>query len=292
MFETLNMFVERLERNKSPRTVKSYEASCRKFIEWVKEKGFNNFNELTQDDYLDYIRELKANSKPATVRTKMIAVNNFVEFMEIKGIIDSKPFFNYKDMEDYLPVVHKKEISTLTSKQIQEMLDAVDGDIYKQALIRFLYDTALRVSEVVNAKWSDIDDVNGTHVLTVFGKGKGGYSKKRNVVITEQTYDYIKKLRKLNFYNEYIFASIRTLQKVTERRIEQIVSDTSRKIGLKDVTTHTFRKTSATSLLENGMPIEYVSKYLGHENITTTVNHYLDTNRSMVDNYNKYYKSF
>lgn len=97
---------------------------------------------------------------------------------------------------------------------------------------------------------------------------------------------------KLHEYNKssFVFASVRTKAMVSERRIEQIIKEVSESVGLKGITTHIFRKTSATTLLENGMPIEYVSKYLGHDNITTTINHYLDTERTLSDKFVEFYK--
>jgi integrase len=47
------------------------------------------------------------------------------------------------------------------------------------------------------------------------------------------------------------------------------------KIGV-DGSFHLFRKTSACLLLERGIKIETISKILGHRNIATTYNFYLE----------------
>jgi integrase len=55
------------------------------------------------------------------------------------------------------------------------------------------------------------------------------------------------------------------------------------KIGV-DGSFHLFRKTSACLLLERGIKIESISKILGHSNITTTYNFYLDIYEEDVAN--------
>lgn len=290
MRHQLDLFIKRLERNKSSNTVKTYTNVCGKFIEWLESNGYDSLDQ-DKDVYLDYIDFLKETNKPNSVKTKMASINSFVEFLYDKELISKLPFRSFKEIQEYLPVVQKKGIITLTKDQLNEMVAASNNDLYKISLIHFMFDTAMRVSEIVNAKWSDIERKDDVYVITVHGKGKGGFSKVRHVNITKETYELIRKLRQQNC-SEYIFASVRTMSKVTERRVEQIISDVSKKAGIENITTHTMRKTSATTLMENGMPIEYVSKYLGHESVSTTINHYVDCDREMSSKFKEYYTKF
>ena len=51
-----------------------------------------------------------------------------------------------------------------------------------------------------------------------------------------------------------------------------LVKEYSRKSEInKDISTHTFRRTRALHLLNDGVPLEKVSKYLRHKNISTTI---------------------
>jgi site-specific recombinase XerD len=52
--------------------------------------------------------------------------------------------------------------------------------------------------------------------------------------------------------------------------IEQMVRKIGKRAGVDNVHPHRFRRTSATIALRRGMPIEMVSKMLGHEQISTT----------------------
>lgn len=52
--------------------------------------------------------------------------------------------------------------------------------------------------------------------------------------------------------------------------IESIVRKIGKRAGVDRVHPHRFRRTCATMALRHGMPIELVSKMLGHESIATT----------------------
>lgn len=109
------------------------------------------------------------------------------------------------------------------------------------------------------------------------GKGKGGMSKVRYVILTKETFEVIKRMiNERPFKSEYIFASLKTKKPFTERRIDQIIKEVSKAADIDGVTTHIFRKSVTTHLLENEMPIEYVSQYLGHANLNTTTQNYAD----------------
>lgn len=57
---------------------------------------------------------------------------------------------------------------------------------------------------------------------------------------------------------------------IDKSAIERMIRKLGKKAGVENTHPHRFRRTGATFALRKGMPIEQVSKLLGHESIETT----------------------
>lgn len=294
MYRKLDEYIAYLSRNKSPNTICNYELQINKFFKWAEDRGslIEPF-EHDQDFYLDYIDYLKLNyDAPKTIHTHMTSVYGFINFLHRKGYISKMPFVDSKEMNEFLPVLQKKKVKSLSHSQLKNMLFVVQGDLVRESIIRLFYDTGFRVSELVNLKVSDIENDFGRIIVNTRGKGRGGMSKERTVRITDKTYQVVQELvRTRGFESEYVLTSPKTKKPLSPRRIDQIVKEIAYSVGIEDITTHMFRKSIATHLLENGMPIEYVSRYLGHASVATTINNYTDLDRSIHDKFDKFHAS-
>lgn len=70
--------------------------------------------------------------------------------------------------------------------------------------------------------------------------------------------------------------------------IEAMMRKIARRAGVERANPHKFRRTCATMALRRGMPIEQVSKMLGHEEISTT-QIYLDLTEEELEQAHKKY---
>lgn len=106
--------------------------------------------------------------------------------------------------------------------------------------------------------------------MHLFGKGR----KHRTSYINAKAEVTIKKyLESREDDNEYLFVSKRAPHNpLSVKTIEDIIRKIMKKYPdiHKTVTPHIFRHTTATIALQNGMPIENVSKLLGHSQVSTT----------------------
>jgi integrase/recombinase XerD len=131
-------------------------------------------------------------------------------------------------------------------------------------LLKTLFLTGARVSEFVSIK---VGDFYFDEQMILIQKGKGG--KSRYVPILPELTQELKThlgSRKTG----YVFESNRHT-KFTTRRIQQIVKEIAGRAGItKKVHPHLLRHTVATFLLEKGMPLEQIQKFLGHSKIETT----------------------
>ncbi len=131
-------------------------------------------------------------------------------------------------------------------------------------LIKTLFQTGTRVSEFVAIK---VEDFYFEELMILIEKGKGG--KSRYVPILPALAQELK-THLDNRKTSYLFESNRSLP-FSPRRIQQIVKTTAEKAGItKNVYPHLLRHTVATFLLEKGMSLEQIQKFLGHSRLETT----------------------
>jgi integrase/recombinase XerD len=139
-------------------------------------------------------------------------------------------------------------------------------------MIETMYSCGLRVSELVNLKFSDtfFDE----SFIRIVGKG----NKERLVPIGEKAINEIKyywenyrnHLAIDRKYEDIIFLNRngRTLSRVMVFTIVKQLAETA---GIhKSISPHTFRHSFATHLIEGGADLRAVQEMLGHESILTT----------------------
>lgn len=82
--------------------------------------------------------------------------------------------------------------------------------------------------------------------------------------------------------NEALFVTLRfPYNRFTINGIETRLRELGKKLGMKKVHPHKFRRTLATMAIDKGMPIEQLQKLLGHKRIDTTL-HYAMVKQSNV----------
>ena len=186
-------------------------------------------------------------------------------------------FFHWAHTEEYLakdpgrsirPIKYEtKERTALTQVEL-EYLRMACSTKREQAMLEFLYSTGCRVSELAIVKKTDIDWHNGT--VHLFGKGR----KHRTSFINAKCEVALKEyLRRRDDDNEYLFVTERKpYRQMTKCAIEKVIRQLAgRSFVDKHVTPHILRHTTATQAVNNGMPIEDVSRLLGHASVNTTM---------------------
>ncbi|MEY3199440.1 MAG: hypothetical protein RJA13_1398 [Bacteroidota bacterium] len=201
----------------------------------------------------------------------------------ISGI---KQFFGFLILEDLLkddpsellemPKIGRKLPEILTIEEIDQLIGAIDlGKLEghrNRAMIETLYSCGLRVSELVNLRFSDLYFEEG--FIRVIGKG----NKERLVPVSPSVEkeigiynDHIRRHQTIQPGNENVVFLNRRGAMLTRVMIFTIIKNLSQAIGLKKtISPHTFRHSFATHLIEGGANLRAVQDMLGHESITTT----------------------
>lgn len=163
------------------------------------------------------------------------------------------------------PRTRKGTVERLSEEEQERFIDAAYRQTGKRGLMMMvLLETGARVDEFRNIR---VEDVSFRERLVTIVSGKGG--KRREVPIREELSRAL-----LSYLHDrevgYLFESNRH-DRFSTRRIQMIVKDVAADAGLsKNVYPHLLRHTIGTRLINGGMPIEQVQKFLGHSDPKTT----------------------
>jgi integrase/recombinase XerD len=142
-------------------------------------------------------------------------------------------------------------------------------------LIKTLFQTGARVSEFVNIT---ADEVFFEEQMILIAKAKGG--KSRYVPILRQLAQELR-THLGHRATGYLFETVQHTQ-YSPRRIQQIIKETAAEAQItKRVYPHLLRHSVAMTLLERGMPLEQIQKFLGHSKLETT-QIYAETTPEMI----------
>ncbi len=186
---------------------------------------------------------------------KLCAIKSFYEItvgMPLK--LDKIPF---SKKNKQLPIV-------LAVDEIQRMFDVCENKKHK-VILALLYSCSLRVSELINLKWSHIDK-SRMIINIVQAKGNKDRQVALNDALIKLLYEYHSEYKS----KKYVLNGQNSLQ-YSNRSVGEVVKQLAKKAAItKDVYTHLIRHTSATHMVENGTDINLIQKWLGHSNVKTT----------------------
>ena len=259
-----------IEKGLSKNTIQSYESDIYQLYQWNISKNKKRITEIKKIDTSQYISYLfSQNLKSTSVNRKISSLKTFFNFLLKKKLINVNPFADQ--------IMPKKPISlpkSISEDDVVKLLDAPKPDsligLRDKAMLELLYASGVRISELVNIKFSDLDLER--NIIKVFGKG----SKERLVPFGEDAAQcisaYIEERKKNKDLAsiKYIFLNNRGT-KISRHAFWHRLKEHCLEIGLKqDISPHTLRHAFATHLLNRGADLRSVQVLLGHSDLSTT----------------------
>lgn len=249
----------KFEKGFSDYTVKSYETDLKEFYDFALDKDINI--ELVRE-YLRKLYEDKYSNR--SISRKVSSLKSYFKYLESEGIIKD----NFMRLISN-PKIEKTLPNYLNYDDLEKLLNFPDRSnkygLRDALILEMLYSSGVRVSELANMRLSDID-FNERKIL-ILGKG----SKERYVYYGSKCADLLDKYLKIDHRDSPYLLIGKRKEKLNEREIRAIVTDTAKKAGISvHVTPHTLRHTYATHMLNEGADLKSVGDLLGHESLSTT----------------------
>ena len=236
-------------RGFSPKTIQSYLFHNKHFLDFVDKPA----EDVTEFDIKAYVGHLISdkNASPNTISLVKAALKFHYDELLKKNIVNLKT-----------PKIAKKLPTVLTKSEVKSLIEHATT-IKAKLMIKLLYSSGIRVSELVALKILDLELDNRTAWVR---SGKG--AKDRLVILSEDVVNDLKSM--LNRAScEYVIAGKNGA--ITTKYVQMMVHDAAQRAGInKKVTPHTLRHSFATHLLEAGTDIRIIQELLGHSNLQTT----------------------
>jgi site-specific recombinase XerD len=259
-------------RNYSPRTLNSYEQVIKHFAYyvWLRRhtdvtklviywKDFENarldtdveVTPLIITDFLSFVSTTQT-YKPKTFHRIISTLSSFYRFLYTQGAVTSNPLTGIDR-----PRIKQQEVKYLKHNQVLRLLDSID-DMRDNLIVRTIYATGVRVSELCNMNVEDIDF--DEHTIRIRGKG----DKIRTVFVDDETLADI-----LKFIGPRIVGPVFIGQQgknISSRAIQHIFKN----YAPSGITPHKIRHSYASELYKRSKNLRVVQENLGHTSIKTT----------------------
>ena len=205
------------------------------------------------------------------------------------------------------PVEEKEVFSLEEVRQFIKLLDELPDDlIYRRVTLKFVVLTGVRTAELHGLRWADFDfDKRIVHIrrnrlategFGIYEKDPKSRTSKRDIPLPAELMDDLKKYMDWfriaddefdNKLDEYYFSVNILREPEGVSSTAQWLAKFEAKHGLKKVSPHGLRHTYCSILLSQNVPIQTVSKYLGHSDSTITLevySHFIpDTQERVTD---------
>ncbi len=255
-------------RDRSDGTLNTYKKHLTDFFYWLERQhnGPIDISEVSALDVEKYLGEMKISRhlKPSTRSLKHHALSSFFKFAGKQHWVERGL------MEEVDPIkVPYAERFALRPEQIDELIAKIDSPIIQFAVI-FMFKTGLRVSEAVKITVDQVDLVEKT-VLVVRGKGGDDRIVYMSSDLVKQVREYLESVRPKHVLTNRLLATSRT-GKISANYINDVLRKARTTLGWdQSVSAHIMRHSFGTELVRKKVQIAYVSKLMGHKNITTTM---------------------
>lgn len=270
----------------APASVYQMPNYIRELLHYLENNGVVNVKEINNKKIKEYYNQLKMRPNirrggglcGATLNGHLNAIFKFMDYLRQSGRLTLPLLKIHREEKG------TEEVTALTQEEIQQLYKACDSDnpwlekydLRDKAMLAVLYGCGLRRNEAYSL---NVGDILFDRSLIYVRKGKNYKDRFVPMVKTNQGYlqDYLYDSRPLFLKggkSEAFFISKQKArmqgQSMLHRLKILIVRTANEQLMEKETGLHTLRHSIATHLLENGMSLESIARFLGHSSLEST----------------------
>ncbi|MDG1275728.1 MAG: tyrosine-type recombinase/integrase [Algoriphagus sp.] len=261
------------EKKASAHTVTAYRHDLEQFQEFVTisfEK--QSIEDVGHAEIRAWVIDLVDEGRSSTtVNRKIATLRSFYKFLLRSRLIKKDPTYKLKSLKNPKKLPEFVQESAIESVLEEAVYEATFEGQRDKMIMEFLYQTGVRLSELIGLKWSDLNLIEGS--VRVLGKRKKERiipitsALKRNILSYQKVFE--ERFLKAN-QSDYFIVSNQGKQSYpmliyrTVKQYLDLFAQTSSR------SPHILRHTFATHLLNKGADLNAVKDLLGHANLAAT----------------------
>ena len=252
----------------SKNTLSAYRSDLKIFSQWLNETSLIEVNKKLIQDYFLYRQSTKISS--STQSRVLTCLHSFYQFLLDNNLINTDPTeqLSYPKLEKKLPVF-------LNIQEVEKLLEAPNcSSLFGQrdrAMLELLYSCGLRVSELINLSYHNINIKE--EFIRIHGKG----NKERILPMGEIAIEYLtayesnsRPILLKNGQSDSYFLSNRG-KAMSRQNFFYIIKAYATQADIdKPLSPHSLRHAFATHLVQKGADLRSVQLMLGHSDISST----------------------
>lgn len=250
---------------RTPATVQYHYYCLKRFVKWSRTQGVTHTEDANKGHIRGYWRFLMDNYEG--VNTAARSVRAFFNWLEKEGELDNNPV-----KAAGFPNKPQAQIEPLSEAEISSLIDAArKGHNGKRdaALILFLFDTGMRVSEVASIRIRNLDFANGQ--VTIKRKMNKTGTVHFSYRTTRALKAYLRYERKAADEFDALFLS-REGTPLDRHAIRLLLRRAAKRAGIEEgrASPHKLRHSFAIAFLRNGGSALHLQALLGHSTLNMT----------------------
>lgn len=257
-----------LEKGLAQLSIRAYVSDITMFYNYLERCEIED--PFTSLDIEHYLRDGDDNEASSAARF-LCSLRCFCNFLLLEKLIDTDPTLQIEN-----PKILRHLPASMSESCVDAFLEAPDisnhTGMRDKAMLETLYATGLRVSELVNLTFENLNLIDGFVIV----HGKGGRDRLvplgQNACYWLATYICDKRAsRDPKQSCKFVFLSGKGVQGLTRVAFWYRIKVYAKALGIReDISPHTFRHAFATHLLNHDADLRTVQMLLGHSSLTTT----------------------
>lgn len=155
--------------NRRPKTIEHYLSASQQFIDFIEAEGMPHITEVSREHVELWLESLQARMAQASVKNRYLGLRRFMDWLADEGEIERNPFGPPQARRIKPPAVDATSKDVVTPDEMSRVLAMLEKERRWRdlALVSILFDTGMRVGELVEMRAHDVDLDTGIIVIRI-----------------------------------------------------------------------------------------------------------------------------